>query len=101
MSGKKKYDIVIFVDASMEPIRNFDFTEVIPSEAQVEFTMHAVSPNFVVDLCLKIHGSAPQAYLVHIKGYEWELDFDKGLSPQAENNLLDALDFMKKKLEEI
>ncbi|MDO9578756.1 MAG: hydrogenase maturation protease [Candidatus Cloacimonadales bacterium] len=95
------YDLVIFADASLEPIAGFDFTEVQPSDAQVEFTMHAVSVSFVVDLCNKIYNKAPKAYLVHIKGYEWELDFDKGLSKQAEENLQEALEFMKGKLEKI
>ncbi|HHE64631.1 MAG TPA: hydrogenase maturation protease [Bacteroidetes bacterium] len=92
------YDLVIFADASLEPIKNFDFTEVMPNDAQVEFTMHAVSVSFVVDLCKKIYGKSPLAYLVHIKGYEWELDFDKGLSTKAKKNLQDALEFIKSKL---
>lgn len=95
------YDLVIFADASMEPIKGFEFSKVQRSDAQVEFTMHAVSVSFVVDLCYKIYNKAPKAYLVHIKGYEWELDFDKGLTEQAEQNLQDALNFMKGKLLEI
>jgi hydrogenase maturation protease len=95
------YDVVIFADASIEPINSFDFTEVEPSEAQVEFTMHAVSVSFVVDLCQKMYNKIPKAYLVHIKGYEWELDFDKKLSTQAEINLYSALEFMKAKLKDL
>ena len=95
------YDLVIFSDASMEPIESFEFSKVQRSDAQVEFTMHAVSVSFVVDLCYKMYNKAPDAYLVHLKGYEWELDFDKGLTEQAARNLKDALDFMKEKLLEI
>ncbi|MCF7794113.1 MAG: hydrogenase maturation protease [Candidatus Cloacimonetes bacterium] len=95
------YDVVIFADASMEPIDSFDFSEVEPDDAQVEFTMHAVSVSFVVDLCQKMYGKAPKAYLVHIKGYEWELDFDKRLSAKAEENLREALKFMKGKLQDL
>ena len=95
------YDLVIFSDASMEPIEGFEFSKVQRSEAQVEFTMHAVSVSFVVDLCYKMYNKAPDAYLVHLKGYEWDLDFDKGLTEQAEKNLNDALEFMKRKLLEI
>ena len=92
------YDLVIFADASMEPIKGFEFSKVERSDAQVEFTMHAVSVSFVVDLCYKMYNKAPDAYLVHLKGYEWELDFDKGLSEQAVENLQGALDFIKEKL---
>jgi hypothetical protein len=82
----------------MEQISSFDFTEVQPSEAQVEFTMHSVSPNFVVDLCLKIHGKAPDAYLVHIKGYEWE--FKEGLTEKAQANLKKSLEYFQDLLKE-
>lgn len=95
------YDLVIFSDASMEPIEGFEFSEVQRSDAQVEFTMHAVSVSFVVDLCYKIFNKVPDAYLVHLKGYEWDLDFDKGLTEHAEKNLQDALEFIKKKLVEM
>lgn len=92
------YDLVIFADASLEPIENFAFTEVEPNDAQVEFTMHAVSVSFVVDLCQKIYGKGPKAFLIHIKGYEWDLNFDRGLSEKAKENLKQALEFTKKKL---
>ena len=95
------YDLVIFSDASMEPIEGFEFSKVQRSDAQVEFTMHAVSVSFVVDLCYKIYNKVPDAYLVHLKGYEWDLDFDKGLTEQAEKNLNEALEFMKEKLLDI
>jgi len=95
------YDLVIFSDASMEPIEGFEFSKVERSNAQVEFTMHAVSVSFVVDLCYKIFNKVPDAYLVHLKGYEWDLDFDKGLTERAAQNLQDALEFMKQKLREL
>lgn len=93
-----QYDLVIFADASLEPLESFDFTRVNPSAAQVEFTMHAVSVSFVLDLCQKIYDQSPDTYLLHIKGYEWDLDFDKGLSLRAEKNLADAVEFIKEKL---
>jgi len=95
------YDLVIFSDASMEPIKGFEFSRVESSDAQVEFTMHAVSVSFVVDLCYKMFNKVPKAFLVHLKGYEWDLDFDKGLTERAAKNLKDSLDFMKEKLLEI
>lgn len=86
------YDEVVFVDASMEDIHDFDFSEVKPDNARVEFTMHAVSPAFVIDLCRKIYGKSPKARLLHIKGYEWE--FEEQLSPPARDNLNKAFDFL-------
>jgi len=95
-----EHDIVFFVDASMEQLEGFTITEVEHSNAQVEFTMHAISPGVVLSLCKQIYEKAPQAYLVHIKGYEWELEFDKGLTEKAEDNLQNALKYIKKKLPE-
>jgi len=95
------YDIVFFVDASMEPIDDFSISEVESSNAKVEFTMHAISPGVVLDLCKQIYEHVPQTYLIHIKGFEWDLEFDKGLTDQAVLNLHKALEFMKKKLVEI
>ena len=95
------YDIVFFVDASMEQLEGFDISEVEFSNAQVEFTMHAISPGVVLSLCKQIYNKVHQTYLIHIKGLEWELEFDKGLTPKAEENLQDALKFIQEKLPEI
>ena len=95
------YDLVFFVDASMEQIEDFDISEVEFSNAQVEFTMHAISPGVVLSLCKQIYNKVPQTYLIHIKGFEWELEYDKGLTPKAEKNLQDALTFIQKKIPEI
>ena len=95
------YDVVYFVDASMEQLEGFTVTEVEHSNAQVEFTMHAISPGVVLSLCKQIYYKVPQTYLIHIKGFEWELEFNKGLTDKGEKNLQDALKFMQEKLPEI
>jgi hydrogenase maturation protease len=87
-----KYEKVIFVDASEEPISDFLLTKVDASDSQIEFTMHAVSCAFVVDLCQKMYNASPETYLLHIKGYEWE--FEERLSTVAQHNLQKAFDFM-------
>jgi len=56
--------------------------------------MHAVSPSFVLDLCGKIYQEQPEAWLVHIKGYDWQ--FGEGLSRQAQKNLSLAVEKTKK-----
>ena len=89
-------DIVIFADASTENIDDFIFTTVNPSDATIEFTMHAVSPSFVLDLCNKLYQKCPKTYLMHIKGYEWE--FMEGLTEDALLNLAKATEFVKGKI---
>lgn len=89
-----KATAVVFVDASQEEnIEHFSLSEVDASDARVEFSMHAVSPSFVIDLCRKIYGVSPIAWLIHIKGYEW--DFKEEMSEKAKENLEMAFDFFK------
>ncbi len=89
-------DLVIFVDASTEPIDDFCVTRVNPSEATVEFTTHAASASFILHLCNQLFNKYPECFLLHIKGYEW--NFKEGLSFRAKANLVKAVDFLCDKL---
>ena len=86
------FDIVIFVDASVEDIQDVVLDEITP-KTKVEFSMHSVSASYVVQLCNDIYKESPRAYLLHIKGYEWE--FREGITAGASENLQKALEFMK------
>jgi len=84
------YDEVIFADASCEAIQQFAFTTLEPSNAKLEFTMHAVAPAYVLYLCQTLFGKQPKSHLLHIRGYEW--DMKEGLTEQAEQNLNKGLE---------
>lgn len=88
-----QYDIVLFADASLEEISSVSLTKVLPSDSRVEFSMHAVSSAFVLDLCNQIYNVTPQTWLIHIKGFDW--DFREGFSIDAKINLEKALNLMK------
>ena len=90
------YDVVYFVDASMEDIDDILFTKIEASDAKVEFSMHAVSPAYVVDLCIKMYKKKPEAQLLHIKGYEWE--FMESMTDKAKENLEKAFMALKDRL---
>lgn len=93
------YDEVYFIDASIEEeVEDFLLTDVKPSKNTVEFTMHAVSPGFVLDLCKKMYDNVPETYLLHLKGYEWE--FMEEITEKAQQNLNKGIEFMKKRLDE-
>jgi len=79
------YDTVIFTDASQEEIQPFLLSRLTPSPTQVEFTMHSVSPAYVLHLCQTLFGKKPESYLLHIRGYRW--DFEEKLSEKAKQNL--------------
>lgn len=87
------YDTVIFVDASVADVDSFKLEKVIPNDATIEFTMHAVSVSYVLDLCQKIYHKQPETFVLHIKAYEFE--FVEALTPQAEKNLYAAFEFLK------
>ena len=93
----RDYDIVIFIDASIEEIDDFIVTRVEPSE-KVNYTMHSVSPSFVLNLCNKLYHYTPETFLLHIKGYEFQLQ--EGLSEKGQENLESALAFVKNLLAE-
>ncbi len=89
-----EYDLVVFVDASIvEEVENYKLEPAKPDDATIEFTMHAVSVSYVVDLCQKIYGKTPEAYVLHIKAYEF--DFIEELTPKAAENMIEAFDFLK------
>lgn len=90
------WEIVIFVDATQEAIHEYKFSKLEPQEDKVEFTMHAVSPSYVLHLCNKLFKSQPEAYVLGIKGYEWELK--EGLTDNAKLNLEQAYQFLTRKL---
>jgi hydrogenase maturation protease len=88
------YDMVFFVDASVvENVENFKLEKVEPNNATIEFTMHAVSTAYVIDLCQKIYHKTPEAYVLHIKAYEF--DFVEAITPKALENLNAAFQFLK------
>ena len=87
------YNVVIFADASKEDIPHFSFEPLTPSE-KVEFTMHAVSPAFILHLCRQVFNCEPEAYLLHIRGHEWE--FMDSITDFARDNLNGACEYVKK-----
>lgn len=92
------WDIVVFVDASKdENLNEFSFSKVNPSDAKVEFTMHAVSPSYVLHLCQSLFNSSPETYVLGIKGYEW--DFMEELTDRAKLNLDKSFQFLVRKIE--
>lgn len=86
-------EIVIFADASIEDFDSVKLTRVSPDNASIEFTMHAVSPSFVMKLCSDLYKKTPDIYLLHLKGYKW--DFKEGLTMKARKNLNQALNMMQ------
>jgi hydrogenase maturation protease len=92
-----EFDLVVFADASKEKIKGYAFTSLRPSP-KMDFTMHSVSPAFILNLCREVYQKIPLAYLLHVKGYEWE--FMKTMTPEAGKNLEEAVSFLTRKITE-
>jgi hydrogenase maturation protease len=87
----KDYDIVIFADASYEDIEHFIIEKVTPDE-KTAFNTHSVSAGFVLNLCNKMYGKEPQVFLLHLKGYDFELKEE--LSDRAVSSLEMAYNYL-------
>ncbi len=88
-------DIVIFVDASVEPIEDFNF-RTLRAKKSTPFSTHSMKPESVVALCEELFGKKPKVYLLTIKGYSWTLSAP--ITEKARANLAKALEFLKKKI---
>lgn len=91
-------DSVIFVDASIDAEEPFSFYKIEPS-AEITFTTHTMSPESVLALCKELYDKDMDAYVMAIKGYEW--DFIEGFSSKAVSNFDKAYLFLVKKIEEM
>src|SRR5437660_7041604 len=63
---------VLFLDAAVSGPEPFQVREVWPA-GEVAFTSHIVKPEVILAICRKHFGRAPRAWLVGIRGYEFEL----------------------------
>jgi len=85
-------EVVVFCDASEEGWEPFDFNEIFPSR-EIAFTTHAMAPAAVLALCEELYGRRPKAYLLAIRGYEWEIKEE--LSERAAGTLASTLGFLQ------
>jgi len=88
------YDEVVFVDASTRAKPPYEFKRIRP-RTKLAFSSHALAPAAVLALCRELYGRTPDAFLLAIRGYRWELD--DGLTPRAARNLDRAFAFLKKR----
>lgn len=84
-------EIVVFVDATESDIPDVRLSRLEPS-AEVSFTTHAMSPGSVLALCGQLYDRHPAAFVLEIKGHEWEVR--EGLSDRGAKNLTRAVEIM-------
>lgn len=84
--------LVIFIDASKENIKDLMLKPLHTSE-DMSFSMHSVSPGYLLHLCQELYDYQPRAFLLHIKGYAWEIN--EPMTSTARKNLDKALEKLK------
>jgi len=85
------FKTVIFLDACKSELKNgFSFERIYPAE-EVSFSTHSVPPNQILNLCKIIYAKKPEAYLLKIQGFHW--DIGVGLTKQAKTNLNNAFSY--------
>ena len=89
------FDRVYFVDATKKDISNFRINKAEPSSL-ISFSTHSMSPGSVVALCRELYNTSPEAYILGIKGYEWEVN--KEPTEKARQNLEKALKKLKNEI---
>lgn len=86
------HDVVIFADAAAAGPEPFDFRPVAPGPAS-SFSSHSTTPAGVLTLAGELFGSLPAAYVLGMRGYEFN-EFNESLSERAQANLAAAVAFL-------
>jgi hydrogenase maturation protease len=86
-------DAVVFADATASGDDEPALVEIGPS-ADIAFTTHEMSPASVLALCHELFGRIPRAFLLAIRGYDWEMG--EGLSDRARANLAKAAEVLRR-----
>ncbi len=92
------YARVIFVDADRAGPEPFSCRRLEPAPQSLGFSSHSVSPGGLLALTRELYGGEPEAWLLGIRGYEFDR-FEESLSAPARRNLDAAADFVAAALE--
>ena len=88
-----KYDAVIFTDASTNGAEPFWIKRIYPEATHLSFSSHSVSPQGIVSLAKELFNAEPEAYILGIRGYDFN-EFAEKLSPKARENLQAAFEYV-------
>jgi hydrogenase maturation protease len=88
-----QHDRVLFVDADRTCDGPFRMHRLTPGNARPAFSTHSVAPETVLALSRELFGAEPEAWLMGIRGYEFD-DFGQGLSEGALANLQAAVEYV-------
>ncbi len=98
-AGVATHEVVLFVDATVSGPAPFSLVPVVTDPRGIRFSTHSVAPGELLGLAEQLSGRPTVAFLLGIRGYEFDA-FDERLSPQAQQNLQAAIQFVRSGLAE-
>jgi hydrogenase maturation protease len=93
-----EHNVVVFIDASVDPIEPFFFRRVHPG-GTLHFSTHSADPGTLVQLAHELFHADTEAYLMGIRGYDFN-EYAIGLSEKAIANMDEAFAYLKQAIEE-
>ena len=87
-----EHDVTVIVDATTAGPDPFTFGPLEPAR-EVAFSTHSMSPGGVLALAREHFGSTTPAYLLQIRGHEFDR-FEERLTKSARANLARAVEFL-------
>ena len=88
-----RHDVVVFADADVGGPEPFWVKRIHAGTEHLSFTSHSVEPQAVLTLAKKLFHAEPRAYMLGIRGYEFN-EFGERLSPRAQANLAEAVAYI-------
>ena len=88
------YDVVVFADAAVTGCGPFWVKRIYPAGEVGGFSTHGIDPHSVLALAKELFHAEPRAYLLGIRGYEFD-EFGEGLSAAAAANLGEAARYLE------
>lgn len=93
-----RHERVVFVDADRRGPGPFRMRRLRAGAQVSSFSTHSVAPGAVLSLCRHLFQAEPEAWLLGIRGYEFDR-FGEGLSRRARANLARAVEFIRTSVE--
>ncbi len=93
-------DVVVFADAAITGTEPFALERIEPAAEWASFTSHHLDPRAVLTLAAELFSARPEAYLLTIRGYEFDV-LEERLSAEAQANLEAAVDHVASFLDRI
>jgi hydrogenase maturation protease len=90
-----RHEVVLFADADAVGPEPFSCRRLRAGNGRPGFSSHSVEPETVVTLARELFAGEPEAFLLGIRGYEFDA-FGERLSERAEANLADAVKYVVK-----